>query len=284
MNKKDYSLLAIDDPCFHTQPGQIVLMETKKYESEETISLAFNQNAPVSIVTGINGEYKTTCLQRMANPRVYGNCHRVFYESPEVGYVLYSSGPDAGGWSHRTILGKGRISYEEIAEAINLHEKLEKHPDESPVGLYLENDLLDTDIVRSSEDYSCSITAEQGKEIMEIYNQIMRRDDLDIHPESFKNETPYIYKGRFCERAVYGIPLSTGQMKSLNLLILIVCSPYGILLLDDLENNLHLQVQQDFLEILADLAKKYKKQIIYSTHSPSMIIGHLHYLAEELRD
>ena len=120
MKKEEFSLLAVNDPAFNTKPGQIVYVEISNiFGKDKTIRYAFNQNSPIAILLGANGDYKTTTLKILANhtdviEETY-ILHKVVFVNKEVGYVLFSKNGDA---KYLTVLGKNKLTYKKIAKAI----------------------------------------------------------------------------------------------------------------------------------------------------------------------
>jgi ABC-type molybdenum transport system ATPase subunit/photorepair protein PhrA len=77
--------------------------------------------------------------------------------------------------------------------------------------------------------------------------------------------------------------LSHGEKKLLNLLILCTVCEHMVLMLDDLGDSFHISWQEELSDfILPSLAKRHHNQIIYVTHSPSMIGERIDSLMEPL--
>lgn len=307
MKKEDFCLLAFDDPCFRTRTGQIVYAE---YEDDGVhLRWGMNQNTPVSIITAPNGGYKTTFLRLCAGEYLSGSFHFIYCH--KNGYALCSR----RGKGHKTtLLGNGETTYEAIERAIQKHndilgigrltiEELASQRTEKgvadelwrsqPIGLYLDHEGLcsysrhwemDSDgsfrlsAIQTDNDY-ISIPPSDWEEIRKIFFDLTR-----IYDPSWKETFDFIKKPWWSED---GTPLcdfaSRGTGKLINLLVMIVSSRYSHLFIDELENSLHIAQQEELTNIIESLAEKYGQQIIYATHSPSMIAHLDHCLIERLK-
>lgn len=260
MKKEEFSLLAINDPAFNTKPGQIVYVEINNiFGKDKTIHYAFNQNSLIAILIGPNGDYKTTTLKILANHKDVAketyNLNKVVFVNKNVGYVLFSK---TGG----TMLGKNKLTYEEIAKAI-------KDQDQNP-------------------DYNKGIDVDENYLYRDddpwYYNGCyLRKTEAEI---SEINSTYYEITGEENIMDRFGAVhhLSKGENKLLSIIELLVCYHEDIILWDEIENSLHICWQEKLSSggILQRLVEKNNNQLIYVTHSPSMVVGNIPAIIETL--
>lgn len=207
---------------------------------------------------------------------------------------------------HKASSGKGQTFSTPISEGVHISywSNVQKDPDTSLLYMdnknqfwYDESDLSrheDTTVFflpsifpptseNAARDYSQLMIENDGesKELIEALR--MLEPELSSLSIALPDDKPMIYGNTGSSN----IPLhlmGEGMNRLASILLLIFKAKGGIALIDELENGFHYSTLSSVWKVIATFAKKYKTQIIATTHSRELIAGAVKGIPENLRN